>query len=234
MLSIDLDPQSKRWFDRNIRGYLAQTKRDWADATNDFGFELAGGYGNARPGALQLTARADRTEIQRQLSAEVTTVTTKSGKVRTKASFGTVDDARKTLAAHIINARLADKGKQPVWGRELKKKAQELVAARVRSIGYTAAMWFAAIRVLAPFVKRRGSVSGPVKADNPTGGAIPAQPGNSPSCTIIWDAKPKHPNPGIEAVAAEGLRRAIIRFGRGKEEYLRKKMDQTARKFSDR
>lgn len=225
-------------FDATLQRYLDETQKDVNLVVAEKAFELAGGYGNSNPGALQLTEHANAGKIGQELAATVETTqkTTRSGKVRTvqKRSFGSDDQTRKTLAARIVNARRVAQGDNPIWGAELRKEATKLTNARIKSVNFIRSGWVGAIRDLASRVRRSGSSS--IKEKGQTKGHAVVSGGWSPSVEIINTAlNPKSGgNSRMVAVAQRGLAKAVVSVTRSMERYLERRMQKIADKHNAR
>ena len=224
-------------FDRTLKQYAEVSEKDFADIANNKALELAGGFGNANPGALQLTHHADAAVVAQQLAARVETVerVSKSGKVtkRRKLHFGIGD--KDLLSARIVNARRKRDGQPPLWGKALTEASRKLTGARIRSVNFIRSGWVASIRQLASVVGRVGG-SGGVKADRPKGYAIAAKPGVSTSATIVNTAlNPRHGGSNRAVGMAEaGLQEGVRRVTANMRTYIERKLQQTADRFNAR
>jgi hypothetical protein len=86
-------------FDDALREYALANKRDLSEIVNDKLLELAGGYGDKKPGALQLTHRADASKLRRPLSLSVATklaVSRKTKKLKAAGSNSPPKSARRS------------------------------------------------------------------------------------------------------------------------------------------
>lgn len=82
-----------------------------------------------------------------------------------------------SLAARIVNARLAKSGESRlVWGKELAKKARQLIAARLRAVAFIRSGWIYAIRALAATIGGGSFAAGSARmSGQPKGYARPAR-----------------------------------------------------------
>jgi hypothetical protein len=228
-------------FDATLKQYMALSRKTSREIVLRKSMELAGGFGKASPGALQLTHRAEAEKIKAQLSRGVSQELVLSTKGKTKGKFKrsnrkiVIDDERGNLAARIINSRLVREGKPPIWGADLAKKAQKLIAARARSVGYIASGWIAAIKGIAPKLGRSPTSGGTKVFGEPEGDFVDDTGNwNNPAVTIINQAfKGRDPKPSqMMTVAEDGLRKAVQKVTASMRTYIAKKLQADADKFN--
>lgn len=234
-LNIDLDVVE---FDNTLRQYIEHSKKDLDEIVFNKGFQLAGGFGKANPGALQLTHHADANQIRQELSQSVAQEITLSrkGKLRRGKIVTThTDDGRNSFAARIVNAKRLKEGQPPIWGTALEEEARKLVALRVRAVNFLRSGWIPAIRKLAGLVRRSGGIDGVKQFGQPKGFALVKQGYFSPSVEIVNTAlKTKGGTGRLQGYAEAGLSEALRRLTADMRQYIERKLQKTADKYSAR
>ena len=229
-LSINIDLAD---FNRTIKKYIEVSGKTFSEVVVNKSFALAGGFGNSNPGALQLTTHADAGKIARELSLKVVERVSKSGKrsIRRKISYGVGD--KDILAARIVNWRLKQEGKAPLWGKMLTEASRKLTAARIRSVNFARSGWIGSIKQLAPLVGRSGSTSGVKLFGEPKGYAIIQTSGTSPSVTIVNTSMNPKQRPGqhgsasgLQRIVEAGLSRSAAAVSADLDVYIERKLQQ--------
>lgn len=231
-----------REFEATLRAYARESSKDFDEICLEKGFQLAGGFGAANPGALQLTRHADAGRIAREMAQTVseTQKVSKTGKVsvRRKLSFGVGD--KDLLSARIVNWRRRKEGLPPLWGQKLTAASKALTQARMKSVNFVRSGWLGTIAKLAPLLKKAGRAGGIREKGRLKGAAEMIGFGtNRPSVVIVNRAMnpERRDNPHItparlKALADEGLARAMQFVTRDMVAYMERKLQKTADKFS--
>ena len=127
----------------------------------------------------------------------------------------------------IINARRGAKGEKGLYGDAMAKAVDTVLKARLRSRAFLKSGWLWAVKKLAPYAEKIGSLSqGSARASGtPKGGAIPAQEGWSVvakimnNVTAAWDDRD-----GAAKYAVPALQRAIDAEEKSMRQYIERKM----------
>lgn len=163
--------------------------------------------------AIQDTEKADANRIAYELAGNVQTrlrVSRKTGQRKASRKYDVMEDS---LAARIVNARLAKDGSaRLVWGKELAKRARKLIAARLRAVAFIRSGWIYAIRTLAATVGGgAGAIGAARMSGQPKGYARPARRAINSNVTAEIGNTALLSEDARSKVAAKGLARAMDR-----------------------
>ena len=187
-------------FDRALEQYMEYTKRALPDVLNKKALYIA-------RGALRLTPSTPAGTIKSSLGQ---VVHRKSGvdvkTVNAGAVYPGSQNSGAPLAALIINARRRRSGDPGLYGGDMTRAIEELIAARSRSRSFLKSGWIPAIRALQPLVKDsygfQGANGRAVQVGSPKGSATPARAGLQ--CKAIIENSASGPHETHEALIRYG------------------------------
>lgn len=224
-------------FDRAAKQLLEETSRTMPDFCNGHMLAVA-------KGAIRLTKKANRNEIERQMGVTSKVETLRSGKegqrgwVRIKKR---VLDETNSFAARIINADRKKRGLPLVWGEQLKALALDLIQRKVKSVAFVRTGWFPALAQLAARVYKKPSFFQQKKTGKAIKGyAVPAEftLTGVVSCTIANVLEPGqrttwHGRPGSPLeVATQGLQKALNAETASMQKHFEEKFSPVFKKYS--
>ena len=206
-------------FDKALDEYMKFTKRSVSDVINAKCWFIA-------RGAVNATEKADRTDIESELSAP------------------SRDYAPAPLAAIIINSRRGKKQEKGLSGRAMAKAIQTMKNARFKSINFLRAGWIPAVKILEQALKR-GDISfskryapkmdtGVKKKGVDKGSAIWAKYDRERTFGEIENFVQggKTPSDRVHTIIMRGLQKSITAEIASMRTYIEKKMNPAADKFN--
>lgn len=217
-------------FDKALHDYMVSSQRELGQIIAQKSMDVCFT-------ALKLTQRADADKIRRQLANAVVSKVSRSRitkRLRTTKQVAIVDDD-KSLAARIIIARAAKAGKSPGTLEEIKKKALALIGARVRSRGFVASGWIAAISKIGYVLGRsfRFSAGGTKQYGTQKGDAIVRILGWKPVVTFINRAmQSKGARPYMKQIGEAGLQAGFDAVAVDMAEHTAQRLQKVADKYN--
>ena len=156
-----------------------------------------------------------------------------------KANKSQIKITRKTGAVlgRIINKRRGQRGERGLYGDEMSKAVETIVAARKRSVAFLKSGWIPAIKKLEPYVKSKRGVarndSSAKQVGKPKGTGHVAKPGIVVSGSIInaigTAGKRASPhNAALLKFGSPALQRAFDSETKSMRDYIAAKMKKTA------
>jgi len=211
MISLELDLSN---WDKRFAEYFKLTTRTADEVLNTKAYYIA-------RNAVQETHHADKSEIRKEL---LTYVTGKSGKSGPRAAL-------------IINALRKKNGLKGLNGAAMAVEVEKLIKSRQNKINFLRAGWIPAIKELKPLIDKsyKGySIGGDFERmarGVPKGGADPAIGNSLRSEVNIYNSiKEDTRPPRVIAFLTAGLQKAVDKEVASMEEYINKKLGETADK----
>lgn len=178
-----------------------------------------------------------RRELADSLNAKMYYITCNATNTTHKVEKQTIEaDLRKPskvnpnvpLAAILVNAERARKGKKGLWGAKMAKAMETLINVKKRAATFVASSWISAIKDLAPYVRQkagyRKNALTKIRGKS-RGGAMPARdPNKAVQKVTSWvDIKQDIGQRGT-SVLTEGMQQAFNREAKSMIEYINKKL----------
>ena len=221
-------------FSKTLSKYLEYNKRDAAFLVNDRAWKVA-------RGAANLTKRADYSLIAQELGVALRTV--QKGRraggltMGKKAKFYDTTGQGLSLAQLIIIVRLRNKGTlKDVTRAIIDQMAQKMIGARARSIGWLAAGWLPAIKLLGQSIGKTGFYSDKqlkgFKNNTNLGHAIVARGSISPKAIIENKSGMSPENKrALLYYGTTALQQSINEQTADMIQYIKRKMVESARRL---
>ena len=230
-----------REFQRTLRAYARQSRRDAADIVNRKAL-----FVSLR--AIKETPKADKLAIGKELSALIfdfkQTAKGYIRKLKTATRFGRFGQTHEVpIVALLINAQRGRQGKKGLYGDAMKQAVQKFISARQRTVAFLRSGWLPAVKVLSPLVRNK---SGAPKVDSETmhrrpgaGGAIAASEGWRVKATIhnaiaAGGKDAQHHAQGVERYGVPALQRALKLEEQDMRQFMEDKARESARKLGIR
>ena len=213
--SLSIPPGEMANLRAKLRQYAELSKKAEAQIVNDKAADWAfKSIGQTEKANAQKIAY-DLGQIGNQVSVSRKTGKLRKGKRLLKEN---------SLAARIINARLKRKGGKLLFGKEMEKAVNKMIAARMRAVAFIKSGWLAAARRLKPTASSEAKIRG-----RPKGTARRAFSGSLMPAAFIINSSTKD-SPKAAGIAQEGLRKAIPILIADMNQYIERKLKEAARK----
>lgn len=194
----------RRDFDRTLRVYRQYSKRDPETIANTKGFFIA------RRATVE-TVRATPQAIRKFIGKD-----------------------RGRIIGMLINKRRGERGEKGLYGAEMMKEVETVLAARLRSRAFLASGWIPAIKALQPLAEKRGAPRADRTAKTfgqAKGYAMPARGAGWVAKAIIVNMAAARWDKGGQAKHGQAaLQRAFDFEARSMREYIERKQREAATK----
>lgn len=198
-----------------LRAYAQYSKKSEAEIVND----------KAADWAFKAIGQTEKANAQK-LAVELGQI---GNKISVNKKTGAIRKGKRifkdgSFAARILNARLAKKGEDLLFGEAMEKKVAKFIAARTRAVAFVKSGWLAAAKKIRPASSSEAKIRG-----KPKGTARRAPLNASIPTALIVNLATKD-SPKAASVASEGLRKAIPIMIADMQTYIERKMKEAARK----